>query len=147
MYCFKCRTVAMKKMAYFDVVVDICGKCGGVWLDKNELSLIASNYINKNIDMNSKSYITKMNIDIEKILEKRNVLTSSNQCPKCMNCTMKKIIWNKMELDVCSQCKGIFFDSHEFPVAMNIYIKKRSILGRLYFFIKHKIFRIKEQKI
>lgn len=147
MYCFKCKNIIMKKMAYFDVIVDMCEKCGGVWLDKNELSLIASNFVNKNIDINSKSYMTKMNIDIEKILEKRNVLTSPNQCSKCMNCTMEKVMWNGLELDICNKCNGIFFDSHEFPIAMNIYIKRKGILGRIWYFIKKRIFRKKERKI
>lgn len=147
MYCFKCKNIVMKKMSYYDVIIDVCERCGGVWLDKNEMSLIVANYVNKSVDIDAKSYITKMNIDIEKILEKKNVPFSCKQCPKCVNNSMKKIMWNDMELDVCSKCCGIFFNGREFPQAMNIYLKNRGFFSKVIMFIKEKIFRIKYIKI
>jgi Zn-finger nucleic acid-binding protein len=38
--CPRCR-VDMKKLVKKDVVIDICKKCGGMWVDKGELEKLA----------------------------------------------------------------------------------------------------------
>ena len=38
--CPRCR-VYMKKLVKKDVVIDICKKCGGMWVDRGELEKLA----------------------------------------------------------------------------------------------------------
>lgn len=40
---FKCPRceVAMKKLKRKDVILDVCKKCGGMWLDKDEIPKLA----------------------------------------------------------------------------------------------------------
>jgi len=39
--CPRCN-IDMKKLVKHDVVIDICKKCGGMWVDKGELEKLAS---------------------------------------------------------------------------------------------------------
>lgn len=38
--CPRCK-VEMKKIKRHDVILDICKKCGGMWLDKDEIGKLA----------------------------------------------------------------------------------------------------------
>ncbi|MCK5458526.1 MAG: zf-TFIIB domain-containing protein [Thermoplasmatales archaeon] len=97
--CHKCW-VEMKKeeVETFgpNIIIDVCPKCNGVWLDKGELGKLLkdrkmSNYLTKHIGTKSRSPLI---------------------CPRCAN-IMDIEKADDVEVDVCLTCGGVWLDSGE----------------------------------
>jgi len=97
--CHKCW-VEMKKeeVETFgpNIIIDVCPKCNGIWLDKGELGKLLkdknlSNYLTKHIGTKSRSPMI---------------------CPRCGN-TMDIEKADDVEVDVCLTCGGVWLDSGE----------------------------------
>jgi len=97
--CHKCW-VEMKKeeVETFgpNIVIDVCPKCNGIWLDKGELGKLLkdkkmSNYLTKHIGTKSRSPLI---------------------CPRCAN-IMDIEKADDVEVDVCLTCGGVWLDSGE----------------------------------
>ena len=97
--CHKCW-VEMKKeeVETFgpNIVIDVCPKCNGIWLDKGELGKLLkdrnlSNYLTKHIGTKSRSPMI---------------------CPRCGN-IMDIEKADDVEVDVCLTCGGVWLDSGE----------------------------------
>jgi len=97
--CHKCW-VEMKKeeVETFgpNIIIDVCPKCNGIWLDKGELGKLLkdrnlSNYLTKHIGTKSRSPMV---------------------CPRCSN-TMDIEKADDVEVDVCLTCGGVWLDSGE----------------------------------
>lgn len=89
--------------ATYELHVDKCFVCGGVWFDKGELDKYLTDQINV-ID----SPALGGGLD-EKLGEKKG------NCPRC-HIRMKKTAAPKdadMTLDLCEQCHGVWLDSTE----------------------------------
>ncbi len=97
--CHKCW-VEMKKeeIETFgpNIIIDVCPKCKGIWLDKGELGKLLkdkelTNYLTKHIGTKSRSPMI---------------------CPRCGN-IMDIEKAEEIEVDVCLTCKGVWLDEGE----------------------------------
>ena len=97
--CHKCW-VEMKKeeVETFgpNIIIDVCPKCNGIWMDKGELVKLLkdrkmSNYLTKHIGTKSRSPMI---------------------CPRCGN-IMDIEKADDVEVDVCLTCGGVWLDSGE----------------------------------
>ena len=94
--CHKCW-VEMKKEEIDtfgpNIIIDVCPKCKGIWLDKGELlkDIILTNYLNNHIGTKSRSPMV---------------------CPRCgMTMDIEKA--EDIEVDVCLTCGGVWLDENE----------------------------------
>lgn len=100
-YCPKC-TLPMESLDQeADLVVDRCSTCKGVWMDQSELQRISGS------DLSQESYNTGPQ--------------SGKTCPKCKVKTREVVVptKDKIILDICGQCHGIWFDQKELPQVVN----------------------------
>lgn len=84
------------------VEVDICPRCGGSWFEKNELAIVDK-------------IVEPVAIEIRKLPSVDQQLRSLN-CPACISVIMNKAYHNrdnKVILDYCPRCKGIWLDKGE----------------------------------
>ena len=93
--CPRCWVRAERKLRR-GIEVDICPKCGGIWLDTRELKKLISNpslhtHLTRYVGLESKS----------KLL-----------CPRCGG-LMNLEHAEEVEVDVCLTCKGIWLDRGE----------------------------------
>jgi Zn-finger nucleic acid-binding protein len=97
--CPRCHIEAtQRKVEVFgpDIMIDICPKCKGVWLDHGELKKMIkdkklSDYLTKNIGTQSKSKLV---------------------CPRCGG-LMDIETADDVEVDVCINCNGVWLDRGE----------------------------------
>jgi len=106
-------TNEMKKEKMPDLTIDECKKCGGIFLDKNELNILATGMAG-NIEYSSTS-----GINTDDIYPDRN-------CPVCEDKKMEKV--NLLEycdiiFDYCPSCHGFYLDKNEVET-MNETLKK-----------------------
>jgi len=79
-----------------NIIIDVCPKCHGIWLDKGELQKILkdrklADYLTKHIGTKSKSPMV---------------------CPRCgMTMDLEKA--EDVEVDVCLSCSGVWLDAGE----------------------------------
>ena len=90
-----------------NIEIDTCEKCGGIWLDENELGKLLrdrrlNNYLSKNIGTKSRSKII---------------------CPRCGG-LMDTQYADEIEVDTCLTCHGIWLDAGELEE-----LKKKSAAG------------------
>ena len=90
-----------------NVIIDVCPKCQGIWLDDNELKKILgdrklANYLTKHIGTQSKSKLV---------------------CPRCGG-LMDLEYAEDVEIDVCLNCHGSWLDCGELER-----LKEKSELG------------------
>jgi len=78
------------------VIIDVCAKCEGIWLDTNELKKLIS--------------AKALEVHLTKYAEKK--ATSKLVCPRCGG-LMDLEYADKVEVDVCLSCKGIWLDKGE----------------------------------
>jgi len=79
-----------------NIIIDVCPKCKGIWLDKGELQRILkdrklANYLTKHIGTKSRSPIV---------------------CPRCGN-TMDFEKVENVEVETCLLCGGVWLDEGE----------------------------------
>jgi len=90
----------------FDLEVDKCFVCGGVWLDRGELD----KYLSEEIEIvDSPSLGSKMDQELD---------AKHGNCP-CCSIKMKKITSFKntdLTVDTCSKCQGIWLDPAEIDI-------------------------------
>ena len=97
--CHKCWVEMDKKeIDVFgpNIIIDVCPKCKGIWLDEGELKKILkdrklSNYLTKHIGTKSRSPMV---------------------CPRCGN-TMDLEKAEDVQVDVCLSCGGVWLDQGE----------------------------------
>jgi Zn-finger nucleic acid-binding protein len=91
-------TLRQKEVEVFgpNVIIDLCPKCGGIWLDQGELNKLLrdrklSNYLTKHIGTQSKSKLV---------------------CPRC-GWLMDIETAEDVAVDVCLKCGGVWLDCGE----------------------------------
>lgn len=97
--CPRCNVVTTRReVSIFgpNVIIDICPKCEGIWLDKGELGKLVKdrklvNYLTKDIGTQSKSKLI---------------------CPRCGG-LMDLEYAEDIEVDVCLTCNGVWLDKGE----------------------------------
>jgi len=79
-----------------NIVIDVCPKCKGIWLDKGELGKLLK-------DRKLTNYLT------------RHIGTKSRSPMVCLKCGMTMDIEkaDDIEVDVCLTCEGVWLDQGE----------------------------------
>jgi len=106
--CVKCTSILDKSMVG-DVEVDLCPKCGGLWLDYGEVAKIAV-------------------LADDEIKPLRKLLTGAAgpppvptdtkvPCPACPG-QLKEVVLGNIHVDYCTKCKGLFLDKGELEGAI-----------------------------
>ena len=98
-----------------DIVTELCPNCGGMFLDKGELNVLATG-ISGDIEYYS--------IDFDQPADKH----PTRKCPKCNDQELRKI--NLMQFsdvifDFCPGCEGFFLDRNEVGM-MNVTLQRLS---------------------
>lgn len=98
--CPKCNTPTAIFNLEADLNFDRCDECKGMWMDKGELARTSGS---ANDFPDSKTITSG--------------LPSTKNCPKCPGSTkLSEVLFmrpNKILIDVCKQCEGIWLDSKE----------------------------------
>ncbi|MCD4819275.1 MAG: zf-TFIIB domain-containing protein [Candidatus Cloacimonetes bacterium] len=105
--CPNCNS-EMKKVKEQDIIIDRCENCGGIFLDKGELNILATG-MSGDIEFCS----------IDNDFHKDNF--GIRKCPKCSDQKMRKInllSYSNIIFDFCPKCEGFFLDEGELN-AMN----------------------------
>lgn len=94
----------MKKFKYFNVEIDRCRYCGGLWLDGSELSY----FIKKGIIPHQ--LLTSYCMDVRNA----RVDEGERECPRCGGTSRLQVITHKgINVDYCTKCGGFWFDRGE----------------------------------
>jgi Zn-finger nucleic acid-binding protein len=93
--CVKCSSV-LDKATFQGLEVDLCPKCGGLWLDRGEITRAA------------------------KLPEKELArLRTENKapCPACPG-ALSEVLLGAVHVDYCGKCHGLFLDRGELTAAI-----------------------------
>lgn len=99
--CPKCSGVKLTKRDFQGTPIDVCEKCGGLWLDKGELNKIA-HPIQGDVEFCSHEHEAPQSSELE--------------CPSCHGKKLLKakfIEFSDINLDHCAECDGIWLDKGE----------------------------------
>ncbi|HMO52843.1 MAG TPA: zf-TFIIB domain-containing protein [Kiritimatiellia bacterium] len=105
MNCVRCKST-MRKVPRDNVLVDRCPECGGIWLDAGELEMLESG-------VGHDRAVLLHQARKEIMLEAKRLVSVVGMCPKCERDRLQVVKRRGVELDVCDDCGGIFFDEHE----------------------------------
>lgn len=108
--------------ATFELHVDKCFACGGVWFDKGELDKYLSDQINV-VDSPA------LGGGLDKQLDEKH-----GNCPRCKT-RMEKVVAPKlpeMTVDRCTKCHGIWLDSTEVDRLESAHKEKLGFLGLIF---------------
>ncbi len=106
--CVKCTSILDKSMVG-DVEVDLCPKCGGLWLDYGEVAKIA--------------VLPETEVEPLKALLKGTPgpppvpADTKVPCPACPG-QLKEVVLGNIHVDYCTKCKGLFLDKGELEGAI-----------------------------
>lgn len=116
MKCPICKKVEMEKQIFNNVEVDYCPSCLGLWFEEDELRQAK--------DAKDKT-LNWLDIDIWEDKTKFKISPSQKACSKCgVPLYAVKYGESEIEVDICSQCKGIWLDRGEFKKIMEFLKKK-----------------------
>lgn len=107
---------------FYDVEVDYCPSCLGMFFEKDELRLAKD----KKDDQ-----LRWLDIDLWKEKKDFKVKRSKKLCPAC-RLPFYKINYgdSKIEVDICHLCQGIWLDRGEFQKIIN-YLKEKAVYESL----------------
>ena len=106
--CVKCTSV-LDRASFEGLEVDLCPRCGGLWLDRGEITRAAR-------------------LPEGEIARLRGLLVESSgppplatshlvPCPAC-NGSLAEVLLGNVHVDYCSSCHGIFLDRGELEHAL-----------------------------
>ena len=106
--CVKCNSV-LDKALFQGLEVDLCPKCGGLWLDRGEITRAAK-------------------LPEAELARLRTLLTGSSgpppvptpnmaPCPACTG-SLSEVVLGAVHVDYCGTCHGIFLDRGELQAAI-----------------------------
>jgi Zn-finger nucleic acid-binding protein len=106
--CVKCTSI-LDKSTVGDLEVDLCPKCGGLWLDYGEVAKLA----------------TLTDTEVKPLHE---LLTGAGgpppvpsdakaHCPACPG-ELKEVVLGTIHVDYCTKCKGMYLDKGELLAAI-----------------------------
>ena len=106
--CVKCTSVLDKSMVG-DIEVDLCPKCGGLWLDYGEVAKLAA--------------LTDAEVKpLHKLLTGGGgpppiPSDAKAHCPVCPG-ELKEVVLGTIHVDYCTKCKGMYLDKGELLAAI-----------------------------
>ena len=127
--CPVCLGVIMAKVAPskdVDVQLDYCTRCGGMWLDQGEaeqLKMCRPKALSSVIELSKSAYLMKCHscqATMDRNEEKCSTCGEKNviSCPVCAR-QLRRVEKDEVSLDVCSHCKGVWFDNTELASLWN----------------------------
>lgn len=107
----------LEKMLFYEVEVNYCLKCLGMWFDKDELRL-AKDHRDKNLNW--------LDVDLWRDKLKFKVSRGNKHCPVC-RVGLREVHYDdsKVKIDFCKMCQGIWLDRGEFKQIIS-YLKRKS---------------------
>jgi Zn-finger nucleic acid-binding protein len=107
--CVKCNSI-LDKATFQGLEVDLCPKCGGLWLDRGEITRAAK-------------------LSAAEMARLRGLLTgqagpppvpteSIAPCPVCPG-SLSEVLLGSVHVDYCGRCQGIFLDRGELEAAVD----------------------------
>ena len=115
LFCPNCQ-IELKKAIFYNVEVDYCPKCLGVWFDFDELRQ-AKDYKDKDLEW--------LDIDLWKDEAKFKITKSQKLCPRCqMPLYEVRYGDSDIKVDVCNLCHGVWLDRGEFKKIID-YLKEK----------------------
>lgn len=103
--CPKC-SAELSGFSSQDLKLARCFKCHGIWFDKNELKKVIDE---RDMDL------AWIHFDLWSNKEKFNAAKGTKLCPECKKpMAVLKYDNSEVEVDVCTDCGGIWLDSGEF---------------------------------
>ena len=103
MNCPKCNA-NMTAMTYHTIMVDRCGKCHGIWLDKHELEQVMEKKLSSVLDAG----------EFTESSARSNELTA--HCQRCDRDMVALDGAAGVRFDWCDVCGGMFFDKGELSI-------------------------------
>ena len=101
----------MQKKAFKGVLIDYCGTCRGIWLDKGELDALA------NEETKDKQTLAT-EARQEMVEQAGRAITILSACPKCQVGRIMEKLFENVKVDYCTNCRGLFFDHGELEQAL-----------------------------
>jgi Zn-finger nucleic acid-binding protein len=106
--CVKCNSI-LDRATFQGLEVDLCPKCGGLWLDRGEITRAAK-------------------LPEQELGRLRTLLTGSKgpppvptqniaHCPACPG-NLAEMLLGAVHVDYCNKCHGIFLDRGELQAAV-----------------------------
>jgi len=106
--CVKCTSILDKSMVG-DVEVDLCPKCGGLWLDYGEVAKLA---------VLPDAEVKPLKALLQRAAGPPPVPTDTKiPCPACPG-QLKEVVLGNIHVDYCTKCKGLFLDKGELEGAI-----------------------------
>jgi hypothetical protein len=110
MKCLRCQT-QMNKVARDSLLIDMCPDCGGIWLDAGEFERMESGSGHEVAHLLQQAR--------KELLQDAGRLVSfAGMCPKCEGARLHPMKKRGVELDICPNCKGLFFDEKELELVL-----------------------------
>lgn len=95
--------------------IDCCFHCRGLWFDRNELRrFFSSPKLYKLFRLPEEAYGRIKTKD-----------TGGRACPRCVEATMGQVALDKVVVDECGQCQGVWLDSGEICRLIDMYEEKK----------------------
>jgi Zn-finger nucleic acid-binding protein len=106
--CVKCSSI-LDRSTFQGLEVDLCPKCGGLWLDRGEITRAAK-------------------LPEKELSHLRSLLTGSSgppplptenkaHCPACPG-SLSEVMLGVVHVDYCNKCHGLFLDKGELTQAI-----------------------------
>lgn len=120
MPCPVCLGVQMVKESppQRDVMLDLCRRCGGIWFEPGEFHLIRSGArVEVAKSLVSRPHTARCHACMASVGRDAELCPACGapnkiNCPDCRRPT-RRITHEGIALDVCTSCRGVWFDRHE----------------------------------
>ena len=87
---------------FFEIEIDYCKLCGGLWLDRGEMEKV----------LEHQEIPQRLTKPLAYDLSQRKVEEGKRQCPRCRD-TMRVMSFKEVNVDLCMRCQGIWLDRYE----------------------------------
>ena len=116
MNCPNCKT-GLDKAILYDVEVDFCPKCLGIWFEKEELRWAKDKKDEK---------LNWLDVDLWKDKKKFEISRGGRICPECrMPFYEVNYGGSEVKIDICNLCQGVWLDRGEFKKIIK-YLKEKA---------------------
>ncbi len=105
--CVKCNAELEKSIVY-DVEVDVCRECGGIWLDRGEIAALAAY---------RDSVLSELREISGTAMAKEARPARKLRCPACPG-TLEEKQLGAVRVDFCPRCQGFHLDRGELDHAV-----------------------------
>ena len=106
--CVKCTSI-LDRATFEGLEVDLCPRCGGLWLDRGEITRAAR--LPETELMRLRSLLTDVGGPPPLATE------SAAACPACDG-KLSEVVLGSVHVDYCGKCHGIFLDRGELEEAL-----------------------------